>query len=95
MQMSNLYKAPKGLIRVKADVENNIILDIRITGDFFMIPEDTLWLLEKHLKGIELDRKLVRGAVNVFYVLGLETPMLSREDLVNAIVGVKNEDAAY
>jgi Bacterial lipoate protein ligase C-terminus len=95
MQMSNLYKASKGLIRVEANVENNIILDIRLTGDFFMIPENTLWLLEKHLKGIELDRKLVKGAVNVFYLLGVQTPMLTKDDLVNAIVGVKNENAAY
>jgi len=91
MQMSNLYKAPKGLIRVDAEVENNIIIDIRLTGDFFMVPENALWLLEKHLKGVELSREFLQSAINVFYLLGIETPMLAREDLTNAILGVKNE----
>jgi lipoate---protein ligase len=95
MRMSNLYKASKGLIRVNADIENNTILDIRLTGDFFMVPEEALWMLEKHLKGVELNRKLVRSAINVFYVLGVDTPMLERDDLVDAIMGVKNENEAY
>lgn len=89
--MSNLYKALKGLIRVEAEVENNIIIGIRITGDFFMVPEDALWLLEKHLKGVELNRQMLQSAINVFYVLGVETPMLEKSDLVDAILGVKNE----
>lgn len=89
--MSNLYKAPKGLVRVEAEVENNTIIEIRLTGDFFMVPEDALWLLEKHLKGVELDREMLQSTVNVFYMLGVETPMLAKEDLVEAILGVKNE----
>lgn len=95
MRMSNLYKAQKGLIRVDANVENNIILDIRLTGDFFMIPEDALRLLEKHLSGVELSRHFVSKTVNVFYMMGVDTPMLSRDDLVDAILGVRNEDPPY
>ncbi len=89
--MSNLYKASKGLIRVEAEVENNTIIGIRLTGDFFMVPESSLWLLEKHLKGVELDREMLKSAIDVFYVMGVDTPMLSREDLVNAIHGVSGE----
>jgi lipoate---protein ligase len=91
MRMSNLYKARKGLVRVEADVENNTIIDIRLTGDFFMVPEDALWLLEKHLRGVELDRRLLESAINLFYFLGIDTPMLTQEDLVNAIMGVRDE----
>lgn len=91
MWVSNLYKAPKGLIRVHADVENDLILEIRITGDFFLIPEDALELLEKHLHGVELERKFVDNAIGVFYAIGVITPMLTKDDFVNAIMGVKNE----
>lgn len=91
MRMFNLYKAPKGLIRVEADVESNIIIKIRLTGDFFMVPEGALWLLERHLRGIELKLNPLSSAINMFYGLGIETPMLSEQDLVNAIIGVKSE----
>ena len=92
--MSNLYRAPKGLIRVEAEVENNTILDIKITGDFFMVPEEALLLLEKHLRGVELDRKLLSNTIDTFYLMGIDTPMLGREDMINAILGVKNENKA-
>lgn len=92
MRMTNLYKAPKGLIRVDAEVENNIILDVRITGDFFIVPEDALLLLENHLRGVELERTLLNNTIDMFYLLGIDTPMLGRDDIVNAILGVKSEN---
>jgi len=94
MRMSNLYKAPKGLIRVEANVESNIIISIRLTGDFFMVPEGALWLLERHLRGIELNLAPLSNAINIFYALGIETPMLSENDLVSAIIGVKSETSS-
>ena len=56
-----------------------------------MVPEGALWLLERHLRGIELKLDTLSSAINMFYGLGIETPMLSESDLVNAIIGVKNE----
>lgn len=50
-------KARKGLIRVRILVDERArrIADVRITGDFFMYPEDALWRLEEELRGTALD----------------------------------------
>ena len=87
---SSLYKAPKGLLRIDADLEGGILSRVRITGDFFMVPEESLPLLEKHLDGVKLDHDSVLKAVNDFYESGVETPMLGKEDIVNAVLGVSN-----
>jgi hypothetical protein len=90
MRLTNLYKAPKGLLRIEAEVENGVIADIRITGDFFMIPEGSLASLELGLRGVRLSQDAVSKAVSDFYKSGVSTPMLSSNDIVNAILGAKN-----
>ncbi|MGI0100923.1 MAG: lipoate protein ligase C-terminal domain-containing protein [Candidatus Micrarchaeaceae archaeon] len=93
--MSNLYGTKCGSIRVYAEVENGTIIRIRLTGDFFMVPEGAITFLEKHLVGVEMNREMLQAALNVFYMMGVETPMLEKEDIVNAILGASNADAAY
>jgi hypothetical protein len=88
MHVHSLYKAPKGLLRVEADLEDGILSEVRITGDFFMIPEDSLPRLEKHLSGVKLDHDSILKAVDDFYKSGVETPMLEKEDIVKAVLGV-------
>lgn len=88
MKFSNLYKAPKGLIRIEAEVENQKIMDIKITGDFFMVPEESILTLESSLRGVSLSREEVAKVVSQFYKSGVVTPMLHHEDMVNAICGV-------
>ena len=89
MQMSNLYTTKTGFIKVEAEVENNVILEIKISGSFSIKPADALSLIEKHLRGVELEQKFVANAVNIFYILGVETPDLAKEDFINAIMGIK------
>ena len=88
MLVHSLYKAPKGLIRVEADLDSGILSKVRITGDFFMVPEDYLPRLERQLNGVRLDHDSVLKAVEGFYSFGVETPMLGKEDIVKAILGV-------
>lgn len=90
MQVHSLYKAPKGLIRIEAELDSGILGNVRITGDFFMVPEDSLPNLESCLEGIRLDADSVGRAVDDFYSSGVETPMLGKEDMVKAILGVSN-----
>ncbi len=90
MLVHSLYKAPKGLIRVEADLDSGILRSVRITGDFFMMPEDSLPALERRLIGIKLGQESVAKAVDDFYDSGVETPMLGREDMVKAVLGVVN-----
>lgn len=90
MEVKNIYKAPKGLIRIDAVVEGNQIKTIQITGDFFMVPEDSLLELENILKETRFERTDIEQRVEKFYKSGVSTPMLSKEDIVNAILGARN-----
>ena len=49
------YKAPGGkLVRVRLRDEQGVIRSIKITGDFFLIPEESLGKLEKMLEDVPL-----------------------------------------
>ena len=60
----NIYKTQK-LIKILLeynDLENSkkIINSIKITGDFFLYPEESLEYLEAQLKGTILDRDMLK-----------------------------------
>lgn len=81
------YKAAKGLIRVKAEVESGSLREIQIAGDFFMYPEDRLWDLERVLVGAEISRDKILSRVKRFYERsGLLTPGVVPEDFAEAIM---------
>ncbi|HID90700.1 TPA: lipoate--protein ligase family protein [Candidatus Bathyarchaeota archaeon] len=68
------------------EIEDDKIKDIKITGDFFMYPEEALTLLESALTGAEADEGVVREKVNEFYAkTGVQTPMIAPGDFVKAI----------
>jgi lipoate-protein ligase A len=79
------HKAKKGLIRIEFDEENGVARHVKITGDFFMHPEDALAELERRLEGhriAELD-----GIIDEFFALRLdvETPYVNLEDFKIAL----------
>ena len=82
-----MKKARKGLIRVKliVDEESRMIKDVRLTGDFFMYPEDALWSLESSLRGTLLDpnsiSKIVREQLRKVRLVGSTT-----QDFLDAII---------
>jgi len=85
--MEGSYKAAKGLIRVKAEVESGGLREIQIAGDFFMYPEDSLWELERALVGTEVSRDKILSRVKAFYErTGVLTPGVVPEDFAEAIV---------
>lgn len=90
--MKNLFKAEKGLIRVKLDIDKNIIKAASITGDFFIIPEQNINVLEDSLKGIEFNKEGVEKAVDKFYEAGSITPFVTRDDFIVSIMGAKNDE---
>lgn len=91
MKATNIYKAEKGLIRVNAEIEEGVIKEIRITGDFFMVPERSVLLLESLLKGKAFERSAISDALDAFYASGVETPCVMKEDFLAAISGAKDE----
>ncbi len=48
------YKAQK-LLRLKFELDYNIINDIKICGDFFIHPEEKIVLIEEALIGIKIN----------------------------------------
>ena len=62
------YKVKDGkFLRAVIDVEDGFIRGIRITGDFFMHPEESLERLESMLVGVSTDEESLRGVLTDFY----------------------------
>jgi lipoate-protein ligase A len=60
MRSSSIYKVPQGKllkISVEYDEKNNVIMDIRITGDFFAYPEEAIELMETKLRNVLMKRE--------------------------------------
>lgn len=60
MHSHSIYKVPQGKllkISLEFDEKKNIILEIHITGDFFVYPEEAIEMLEKKLRNMVIERK--------------------------------------
>ena len=83
-----IVKAEKGVIRVSTRIKNGFIEDIEISGDFFLYPEESLWILENYLKGIKFDKEEIEKAIKNFFKKNkVKAPLVKIGDLVNAIIG--------
>jgi lipoate---protein ligase len=79
------YKVPGGkLIRVKLEIEDNIIRSIQLTGDFFMLPENDLEELETKLIGLQSNPQQIERTVIAFFTNKKTT-----------IAGASSSDFAY
>lgn len=78
-----VHKTKGGLIRVSVDAADKIN-DIRITGDFFIYPEESVEALEKALVGVSTEEAEILKVVKDFYE-NIEGMDISAEDIVNAI----------
>ena len=83
-----LYKVPGGkMLRVFLKEKEGVVLDIRITCDFFMHPEDNLVELEKSLVGIKLEEQDLLEKINSFLKTNpSELYGFAPQDLVTAIL---------
>jgi len=74
------YKVEGGkLLRIDVDIENNIIQEIKINGDFFMHPEEAIILIEEKLIGIKIGE--IKNKIN---------EIIKEENI--EIIGFKPED---
>ncbi len=81
-----VYRAGKTL-RVILVSDGNVISEIQILGDFFMIPHDAVELLERHLAGMPLNEGELQRRIEEFYrEHGVESPGLTPMDIAKAIV---------
>ena len=87
------YKAPGGkLVRVQLKEENGMIESVRISGDFFLVPEEDLSKLEKILEGVPLREPEVRLAISRFFNATQAQGLgVSADDFVNALLSATEE----
>jgi hypothetical protein len=60
MRSQSIYKVPQGKllkISIEYDEKDNVIRDIRITGDFFAYPEEAIELMETKLRNVLMERE--------------------------------------
>jgi lipoate-protein ligase A len=64
-------KVPGGkLLKVTCETENKMIQSVKISGDFFLHPEETIVILEKNLVGATIDKGSISKIVKEFVQKG-------------------------
>ncbi|HEX9914346.1 MAG TPA: biotin/lipoate A/B protein ligase family protein [Candidatus Bathyarchaeia archaeon] len=83
------HKAGK-LIRLRAEVKGTEILDLRITGDLFVVPKEAVAELEAALVGAQLEENELMERITRFYdEKGPESPGVGPRDYVDAFMKLK------
>jgi lipoate-protein ligase A len=80
------YKSKGGLIRITLTKLNDKILDIDISGDFTLIPSESLDLIEKEINGLKLDYELLQTRIEKIYKkYNIQSPGISPLDFISAL----------
>ncbi len=85
------YKAPGGkLLRIRLKEDRGIIQSVKITGDFFLVPEESLPKLEKMLEDVPLKEAELKLLVDRFFRgTGAQGLGISSDDFVKAILSTR------
>ena len=87
----NIYKSKK-LIKISLEyTDSKIISSIRITGDFFLYPEETLEQMEASLIGTKMDRNSIKETIEKC-LSHSEAFGFDSESLTDAILGCLKEN---
>lgn len=80
-----IHKVPNGkLLKVFLDIQDNTIKEIKITGDFFVHPEEAVEELEKQLQGVSINN--VKHTIDAFFQQNeIEMVGLTKESLIEAM----------
>jgi lipoate-protein ligase A len=80
------YKVPGGkMVKVNLLTKNETILDLKISGDFFMYPEEAIFRLESHLKGKGINSVLPQVINEFLRKRRVKLLGITAEDLAEAI----------
>ena len=82
-----IHKSKGGLIRSFVTAENGIIKDIIISGDFFMFPEEALFIMLEQLKGTPANRSaLLKNIEETYKKQNIQSPGTSPSDFAESIM---------
>lgn len=86
--IENVHKAPGGLIRTTAKIQDERIADVLISGDFSLFPKEKIALIEQGLVGCPLIKEeLLSKILSVYADHCLESPGIEPDDFASAILG--------
>lgn len=91
MEISNtkkgIHKSRGGLIRSFVTIENGIIKDVTISGDFFLFPEEALFRMLEHLKGRQAKREEIQKSIEETYEKeNIQSPGTTPTDFTESIM---------
>jgi lipoate-protein ligase A len=90
MNSKSVYKIPNGkLLKISLDYDKNTnkINNVRITGDFFAHPEESIELIEEELINVKLDKiRLFEKIQSVIDEYNIELIGLDAEGLTTGIL---------
>ncbi len=82
-----IHKSKGGLIRSFVTVEEGIIKDIEISGDFFLFPEEALFEILEQLKGTQAMREDIQKNIErVYEKERIQSPGTLPSDFTEAIM---------
>ena len=85
-------KAPGGLIRTTVRLKNNLIDDVTISGDFTILPSDSISKIESGLKGIEpVEEKIISSIKKTYEEKKVSSPGLEPNQIAAAILEAVKE----
>ncbi|MEM3386866.1 MAG: lipoate protein ligase C-terminal domain-containing protein [Nitrososphaerales archaeon] len=93
MLLTSEYKVKGGkMIKVKLDVEENVIRRALIAGDFFLYPEEAIEQIEESLSGVNVSSDIEQVLANAVMRAGAQLLGVSVGDLASAVkLALQNE----
>lgn len=80
-------KVKKGkLLKCALTLKHGKIHDIKLTGDFFMYPEEKIEALENTLRGRDIHDEAIHKAIDTFFSEGITTFGASKEDFFKVVM---------
>ena len=87
-----IHKSKGGLIRSFVTIENSIIKDIRISGDFFLFPEEAIFKMIEQLKGTPAKREEIQKNIEETYEKeNIQSPGTAPSDFTESIMKALEE----
>ncbi len=82
-----IHKSKGGLIRSYVAIENGVLREVTLSGDFFMFPEEAIFKMIEHLKGKPAKREEIQRKIEEIYEKEkIQSPGTTPADFTEAIM---------
>ena len=87
-----IYKARGGVIRTIDEVEENVLQELAISGDFQFYPKEDLANLEKSLIKTDFQERAIASRIDEFYdKRDIDSPGVEPQDMMRAILDARSK----